>query len=140
MRSRSARILIAIFVLIVSACAQKAPHRVVLDVNTVLSDGWAQTIVNARNLIATFGPNKVEIEVVARGPGLAMLMNTDTEFVARLSELARHGVRFVACGQTLAASRSSARDLLPFATLVDSGIAEIVRKQEAGWSYIKSGT
>lgn len=30
-------------------------------------------------------------------------------------------------------------DLLPFAGQVDSGAAEVVRKQEAGWSYLKSG-
>jgi intracellular sulfur oxidation DsrE/DsrF family protein len=30
-------------------------------------------------------------------------------------------------------------DLLPFVTTVDSGVAEVVRKQEQGWSYIKSG-
>jgi intracellular sulfur oxidation DsrE/DsrF family protein len=30
-------------------------------------------------------------------------------------------------------------DLLPFAITVDSGVAEVVRKQAAGWSYIKSG-
>jgi intracellular sulfur oxidation DsrE/DsrF family protein len=30
-------------------------------------------------------------------------------------------------------------DLLPLATTVDSGVAEVVRKQEAGWSYVKSG-
>jgi intracellular sulfur oxidation DsrE/DsrF family protein len=28
--------------------------------------------------------------------------------------------------------------LVPFATTTDSGAAEVVRKQEAGWSYIKS--
>jgi intracellular sulfur oxidation DsrE/DsrF family protein len=28
-------------------------------------------------------------------------------------------------------------DLLPFATTVDSGVAELVRRQEAGWSYVK---
>jgi intracellular sulfur oxidation DsrE/DsrF family protein len=30
-------------------------------------------------------------------------------------------------------------ELLPFATTVDSGVAEVVRKQEQGWSYVKSG-
>jgi intracellular sulfur oxidation DsrE/DsrF family protein len=29
--------------------------------------------------------------------------------------------------------------LVSYASLVDSGIAEVVRKQEAGWSYIRSG-
>ncbi len=31
-------------------------------------------------------------------------------------------------------------DLLPAAGTVDSGVAEVVRQQEAGWSYIKSGS
>lgn len=29
--------------------------------------------------------------------------------------------------------------LVPVATTTDSGEAEVVRKEEAGWSYIKSG-
>jgi len=28
-------------------------------------------------------------------------------------------------------------DLFPFASTVDSGVAELVRKQEAGWAYVK---
>jgi intracellular sulfur oxidation DsrE/DsrF family protein len=27
-------------------------------------------------------------------------------------------------------------DLFPFASQVDSGVAELARKQEAGWAYI----
>jgi intracellular sulfur oxidation DsrE/DsrF family protein len=30
-------------------------------------------------------------------------------------------------------------DLVPFAAQVDSGVAEIIRKQEAGWSYVRIG-
>ena len=32
------------------------------------------------------------------------------------------------------------KDLMPFVTTVDSGVAEVVRKQEEGWSYIKGGS
>jgi hypothetical protein len=119
--------------------APPAQHRVLLDVSTVLYDGWAQAIINAQNLLNTFGPTHVEIEVIVRGPGLAMLMKTDTEFAEKLAALSNQGVRFVACGQTLSASHSTRDDLLPFASVADSGVAEIVRRQEAGWSYIKSG-
>jgi intracellular sulfur oxidation DsrE/DsrF family protein len=31
------------------------------------------------------------------------------------------------------------KELLPLAPTVDSGTAEVVRKQEAGWSYLRSG-
>ncbi len=30
-------------------------------------------------------------------------------------------------------------DLFDFVVTVDSGVAEVVRKQEAGWSYLKGG-
>jgi hypothetical protein len=119
--------------------AASVRHRVLLDVSTVLYDGWAQAITSAQNLLTTFGPAQVEIEVVVRGPGLAMLMKSDTEFGEKLAALAKQGVRFTACGQTLSASHSTREELLPFATVVDSGVAELVRRQESGWSYIKSG-
>ncbi len=138
MRFRVA-ILTLLMAMAVPCPAQTVRHRVVLDVNTVLYDGWAQAIVSAQNLLATFGPGQVEVEVVVRGPGLAMLMKSDTEFAEKLGALARQGVRFAACGQTLGASHSRAEELLPFATVVDSGVAELVRRQEAGWSYVKSG-
>lgn len=131
-------VLIVVLAIALPAAAEAKPHRVLLDVNTVLYDGWAQAVISAQNLIATFGTAHVEIEVVVRGPGLAMLMNTDTEFAPKLDALARQGVRFTACGKTLAYSHSTARDLLPFATVVDSGVTEIVRRQEGGWSYIKN--
>ncbi len=138
MRIRSLSILLMLLAFTLPCCAQRATNRVLLDVSTVLYDGWAQAIVGAQNLLAAFGPAQVEIEVVVRGPGLAMLMKSDTEFADKLAALARQGVRFSVCGQTLAASHSTAQELLPFATVVDSGVGELVRRQESGWSYIKA--
>jgi uncharacterized protein len=143
MRFRSLLISLMLLALTLPCCAQSRAqttrHRVLLDVNTVLYDGWAQAIVDAQNLLATFGPAQVEIEVVVRGPGLAMLMKSDTEFADKLAALDRQGVRFSVCGQTLAASHSTARELLPFVTVIDSGVGELVRRQESGWSYINGG-
>jgi uncharacterized protein len=144
MQSRSLSTLLILLVLTIFAptrpcSAQPARHRVVLDVNTVLYDGWVQAIVNAQGLLTVFGRDQVQIEVVVRGPGLAMLMNSDTEFSDKLAALARQGVQFAACGQTLASSHSGPKELLPFAMVVDSGVAELVRRQESGWSYIKTG-
>ena len=152
MHSPLAILTLALTLLVTStpACAQRsaqhstqsptppAPHRVLLDVSTVLYDGWAQAIINAQNLLTAF-PAQVEVEVIVRGPGLAMLMKSDTEFSEKLAALARQGVQFSACGQTLAASHSTREELLPFATVVESGVAELVRRQESGWTYIKTG-
>jgi intracellular sulfur oxidation DsrE/DsrF family protein len=138
MRFRYLSILLLLLAL-ANPCAAQAAHRVVLDVSTVLYDGWAQAIVNAQSLLTVFGREHTQIEVVVRGPGLAMLMKSDTEFADKLAALSRQGVRFAVCGQTLASSHSGPEELLPFAVVVDSGVAELVRRQESGWSYVKSG-
>ena len=57
----------------------------------------------------------------------------------RMQKLSESGVVFAACENSMEKKQVTKADLLPFVTTVDSGVAEVVRKQEAGWSYIKSG-
>ena len=58
----------------------------------------------------------------------------------RLQSLSNASVRFAACENTMRSMNVKREQLIPFATTVDSGVAEVVRKQETGWSYIKSGS
>jgi hypothetical protein len=46
------------------------------------------------------------------------------------------GVMLSPCRNAMRVMNVKTEDLLPFVSEVDSGIAEIVRKQEAGWAYI----
>ena len=57
----------------------------------------------------------------------------------RLKEADGKGVILAACQNSMRARGVKTEDLFPFAAQVDSGVAELVRKQEAGWSYIKGG-
>jgi uncharacterized protein len=116
-----------------------AHHRVVIEVATVWSDGWALTLGNAERLQQSFGQGNVEIEIVLHGPAVAMVHKGDTDFRARIEQLASKGVVFVACGTSLRLGGTPASELFPFTRIVDSGVAEVVRKQEAGWSYLKGG-
>ena len=56
---------------------------------------------------------------------------------ARMEDLARAGVVFAACENTMKKKNVTKEDLLPFAKTVDSGVAEVVRKQEGGWAYLR---
>ena len=49
-------------------------------------------------------------------------------------------VRFGARENRLRSMNVKREALMPFATTVDSGVAEMVRKQKTGWSYIKTGS
>ena len=77
-----------------------------------------------------------EVEVVFYGPGLLMLTKTSTAYEEPLKQLSDRGVRLLACQNAMKTRNVKTEDLFPFAGQVDSGISEIVRKQEAGWAYI----
>ena len=80
------------------------------------------------------------MQVVAHGKGLGMLVAaTNPDLRERMQKLHDGGVVFAACENTMRKKKVTKEQLLPFVTTVDSGVAEVVRKQEAGWAYVKSG-
>lgn len=115
-------------------------HRVVFEVNVDGAEHWQGMLNNVENLQKTFGPETTEMEVVAHGKGLGLILKTNEAMRERLKVVSDAGVGFAACENTMRRLNLKREDLMPFVTTVDSGVAEVVRKQEAGWSYIKSGT
>lgn len=116
-----------------------AKHRIVFQVNVAGQEQWQGVLANVENLQRAFGPRSTQIEVVCFGKGIDMLLNTDAPLAERIAKDHTTGVTFAACQNTLRARNLTPADLLPSATTVASGVAEIVRKQEAGWAYIKGG-
>lgn len=120
------------------AQAQEKRHRVVIAVTSGDEVDWRLTAGNIRNLLASFPKDSVEIEVVAYGPGLRMLIRPSSVGDEIIELQARH-VRFVACENSMRAKHVTTVDLLDGAITVPSGIVELVTKQEQGWAYIKAG-
>lgn len=87
----------------VSAAPEAKPFaekKVVLQISD--ADPTKQTLVLnvAGNLIKHYGADKVDVEIVAFGPGLRLMMagNSNT---GRIQSLSTEGVRFAACGNTI---------------------------------------
>ena len=114
-------------------------HRVVFEVTMGGEEQWTAVLNNVANVQQALGKEKTEIEVIAHGNGLGLLLKSNTALSDKLDPLAASGVVFAACENTMKKKNVRKDDLLPLATTVDSGVAEVVRKQEAGWSYVKSG-
>ena len=144
------RILAALFVSLLTfvpaALAQTAPpaaaaqkHQVVLQMNVDGADSWGQLLGNVRNIQTVFGADKIRIEVVAYGKGITLLLKTNAAFEERLKKAVESGVVLAICQNSMRTRNVKAEDVFPFATPVDSGVAELIRKQEAGWSYIRAG-
>jgi uncharacterized protein len=118
--------------------AAPAKPRVVFQMN-MPSESWNQLLGNVGNLQKSFGAENVQIEVVFYGKGLTALLKTNKEYEERLKKLTDQGVVLGACQNSMRLMKVTGDDIFPFSTQVDSGVAELVRKQEAGWIYIRAG-
>ena len=123
----------------ISQTAKGAKHKVVFELNAPAPSGWDQLFHNVENVQQAFAADGTQVEIVFFGKGLRMLLKTNSEYAERLKAAADKGVVIAACQNTMRQMKLTGDDLFPFATQVDSGVAELVRKQEAGFVYIKGG-
>jgi uncharacterized protein len=79
-----------------------------------------------------------EIEVLCHGPGLSFLMKKNP-YINRI--LAKHlnSVTFVGSEFTMSQQNVKKDDLIQAGVTVPFGIAEIIKRQQEGWIYIKLG-
>jgi intracellular sulfur oxidation DsrE/DsrF family protein len=112
-------------------------HHVAFQLSESDDTAWNSLVVHVNNTIKALAEDGgSQVEVVFWGPGLEMLRRTNTAYGERLKQLSDHGVKLLACRNAMKNRNVATEDLFPFAGQVDSGIAEIVRKQESGWAYI----
>lgn len=72
-------------------------------------------------------------------PTAANVWFARAELKAKLEKLHADGVVFAACENTMKREKIEKKDLVELTTTVDSGVSEVIRKQEEGFAYIKSG-
>ena len=93
----------------------------------------------ANNLLKFYGPDKIAIEVVAYGPGIALLM-ADSPNRSMVDSLVAQGVRFDICMNTVeTVERKSGHHLLinPKAQKVEAGVAQILALTEKGYTLVR---
>jgi intracellular sulfur oxidation DsrE/DsrF family protein len=131
------KILFSTLILVcVSIAASAQSHKVVVQINTSDTLVWHGALKNISNLQTALGPS-TQIELVAHGAGISILLDGKTTQKAKIAELAASGVLFKACENTIRERKIDRATILTQAGTVPSGVAEIVLKQEAGWSYLK---
>jgi intracellular sulfur oxidation DsrE/DsrF family protein len=81
----------------------------------------------------------LNIEVVVHGKAIEFLVKDKTYFTNDIQMLSLQGVKFNACENTMRKHNITVDMLIKVASTVPSGVAEVIMKQEQGWSYLKSG-
>ena len=129
-------ILLTLFVALFSFAANAQTHKVVIQLNTSDTLVWHGALKNISNLQTALGAS-TQIELVAHGSGISILVDGKTTQKAKIAELAATGVLFKACENTIRERKIDRATILPQVGIVPSGVAEVVLKQEAGWAYLK---
>jgi uncharacterized protein len=112
-------------------------HHVVFQLSEPEGSAWSSLALHVNNTMKSLADDGgSQIEVVFYGPGLSMLTKSSTAYEEPLKQLSEKGVKLLACRNAMKMRNVKTEDLYPFAGQVDSGIAEMVRKQEGGWAYI----
>jgi intracellular sulfur oxidation DsrE/DsrF family protein len=117
-----------------------AEAHIVLQLADGDKESQARVLSVANNLLKHYGgPDFVDIEIVAYGPGISLLY-TDNANGERVSSLLVNDVRFVGCLNTLdTIERKTGKRpaLISEAITVQTGVARLVERAQQGFVVIR---
>ena len=122
------------------------PHRLLIHVDQNDPAVINLALNNATNVIEYYRAKgeDVDVDIVAYGPGLHMLRADTSPVQDRLKQLKGMAfpskVQFSACGNTkenMEKKEGHSIAVLSDATIVPSGVVQLMEKQEKGWSYVR---
>jgi hypothetical protein len=127
-------------------------QKVVYHVNFDDAKTQNAALGNIQNHINAVGADNIEVKVVMHGDGVSLVMEPDAlegtkmkaanatpEQQAKISGLKEQGVKFEVCGNTLKGRKVPLDALYDTeeTDIVPSGVAELSRLQQMGYTYIK---
>ncbi len=110
-------------------------ERVVIQVSSPDTKLWNQALNYIENLREFYGPDKVEIELVALGHGIGVL-KLDSIQGPRVADGLKLGVHVSACEVTMRRQKLGREDMLPNIGYVPAGLGQVIKRQREGWAYI----
>ncbi|MFZ9982558.1 MAG: DsrE family protein [Cyclobacteriaceae bacterium] len=134
------KINLTLFILLLTTIVSfsQVRHKVVIQFTNSDSLSQASMLGQIKNIRADLPDT--DIEVVCHGPGLDLLIAKQSKVTAQIKEWKGKGeVTFAACNNTMRRRGVKPEDLLGEATVVPSGMTQLIKRQEEGWSYAKGG-
>ena len=117
-----------------------AEARIVLQLSEGSAEYQSRVLSIANNLIKHYGgPDFVDIEIVAFGPGIALLY-ADNKNLERISSLGTNGVRFIGCMNTVDTIERTTGErpkLNPLTIPVQTGVAHLVERASQGFVVVR---
>lgn len=129
-----------------SAAEPGKPHRVAIQVDQDDPAVMNLALNNASNVIEYYRSKgeDAQVEIVAYGPGLNMLRDDTSPVKDRIKQIKDTSfpseIKFAACNNTkqgMEKREGHKIEIIPQASVVPSGVVELMELQEQGWSYVR---
>ncbi len=123
---------------------QAAPAKVLIHVNDGDAARLGRALDEIEQLVQYYRASNQNsrVEVIINGEGLALVRSDVSPHAARVERMQQEydNLAFVACQNTidrLKREKGITAQLLPGVVVIDSGVAQLMRRQHQGWAYIQ---
>ena len=140
------KILISIFLMSVFAYADTVfakplpsidnPRKIVFSIHSADLETINHVLSSANNVLKFYGPENVNMEIVAYYHGIEAVLKKNKEIAVRVDALMQYGVNFIACGNTMETKHIKKEELIDGVNIVTAGIVEVTERVQEGWVYI----
>jgi hypothetical protein len=113
------------------------PRKVIFSVTEDNSRAFDHILSVANNVLKFYGPENVEMIIVAYSQGIRLLNRHFAQTSVRVDALMQYDVRFIACGNTMRTLDIKEEELVEGSEIVTAGVVELIERINGGWTYIK---
>jgi len=112
------------------------PRKIVFSITSGNDEIIHHVLGTANNVLKAYGPENVEMEIVAYSKGINMLLKNDRKIAERVDTLMQYDVLFIACENTMRTKNIKKSDLIDDVEIVTAGVVELVERMKDGWMHI----
>ena len=112
------------------------PRKIVLSIGSGKSEDIHHILGSANNFLKFYGPEKVEMVIVAYYHGIKAVLLENIDIMKRVQALQLYEVEFVACGNTMRTKNIKEDKLLDDVSIATAGLVEIIERQKDGYINI----
>ncbi len=113
-------------------------YKAIIQLTSADTQVHKSTIRQINNLLNSL-TGTVQVRIICHGASSDFCKLKGNQYIDQIMELLAQEVEMVACLNMLEANQLKLHDLIPGITVIPSGIADLVVKQQEGWSYVKAG-
>ena len=113
------------------------PRKIVFTISSEDKKDINHVLSTANNVLKFYGPEKVNMVIVAYAGGIEGVLSKHTKIAERVRSLMLYEVVFIACGNTMRTRHIEESQLIEDTEIVTAGIVEVVERVQDDWIYIK---